>query len=152
MSDQIVVDHQQNLHQVLEVGQDWEQDPKHDPQFDHQHALKQDPLEDLKLDLHHDPVTDLYQDPSEDPRIGPWEDPEQDQEQDLSWNKDITQLNCPRKENLTQEIEHGQAIDRSRLHIVDPDHAPAHAQDTETVKEETADLQKERENPNTGYL
>ena len=59
MSDQIVVD----LHQFPEVGQDWEEGPKHDPQFHHEHAPNQDPLEDLKLNLHHDlphdPETDL---------------------------------------------------------------------------------------------
>ena len=79
MSDQMAVDHQQNLHQAPEVGQDWEQGPKHNPQCDHRHAPNQDSLEDLILDPHHDPEPDLKQDPWEAPTLGPWEDPRQDQ-------------------------------------------------------------------------
>ena len=79
MSDQIVVDHQQNLHQVQEVGQDWEQGPKHNPRCNHRHAPNQDSLEDLKLDPHHNPDPDLKQDLWEDPKQDPWEDLRQDQ-------------------------------------------------------------------------
>ena len=61
-------------------------------------------------------------------------------------------MNRPREKNLTQEIEHGQTIELSNLSIVDPEHAPAHAPGTETIEEESADLQKEGEHLNTGYL
>ena len=61
-------------------------------------------------------------------------------------------MNCTSAENLTQDIEHGQAIELSHLNIVDPEHAPSHAPGTETIEEETADLQKERDHPNTGFL
>ena len=52
-------------------------------------------------------------------------------------------MNRPSEKNLTQEIEHGQTIELSNLSIVDPEHAPAHAPGTETIEEESADLQKE---------
>ena len=61
-------------------------------------------------------------------------------------------MNCPREDSLTQEIEHGQTIDLLQLHIVDPEHAPAHARDTETIDKETVDLKTEEDHPNTGYL